>query len=115
MSKRQKSLEKLRCNSKNIRPDELDAVLRDYGFATKIRSRMVNKTIEDYLNLPYRLVITPDDEGGYGVEVVELPGCVTYAERWEAIPLMVQEAMTAWIGSALKHGEPVPESSAVTE
>lgn len=76
---------------------------------------MVSKTIVDYLGLPYRLIVTPDEEGGYGVEVAELPGCVTYAEHWEDIPARVQEAMTSWIGSALKHGDPVPEPLAVAE
>jgi antitoxin HicB len=69
------------------------------------------KTIEDYLNLPYRLIITPDEDGGYGIEVVDLPGCVTYTEHWEDIPDMVREAMTSWIGSALKHDDPIPEPS----
>jgi antitoxin HicB len=71
------------------------------------------KAIEEYLNLPYQLIITPDDEGGYGVEVAELPGCVTYVQRWEDIPAMVREAMTSWIGSALKHNDPVPEPASV--
>ena len=74
----------------------------------------MNKTIEDYLILPYQLIITPDDEGGYGVEVAELPGCVTYARRWEDIPAMVREAMTSWIGSALKHDDPIPEPRSIT-
>jgi predicted RNase H-like HicB family nuclease len=68
----------------------------------------MSKTVEDYLDLPYRLIVTPDEEG-YGVEVAELPGCVTFAEHWEDIPLMVREAMASWIGSVLKHGETVPE------
>jgi predicted RNase H-like HicB family nuclease len=62
----------------------------------------------DYLTLPYQLMITPDDEG-FGVEVVELPGCVTHAEHWEEIPHRVREALTSWIGSALQHEETVPE------
>jgi antitoxin HicB len=75
----------------------------------------MTRKIDDYLDLPYQLLITPDDEeGGYGVEVVELPGCVTYAENWQDIPAMVREAMTSWMGSALKHNEPVPEPSTVT-
>lgn len=65
--------------------------------------------------MPYRLIITPDEDGGYGVEVAELSGCVTYVEHWENIPTMVREAMTSWIGSALKHGDPVPEPLAVAE
>jgi len=71
------------------------------------------KALEDYLKLPYPLVITPDDEGGYGVEVPDLPGCVTYADKWEDIPDRVREAMTSWIGSALKHSDPIPEPSIV--
>lgn len=74
----------------------------------------MNRTIEDYLALPYRLVITPDEEGGYGVEVVDLPGCITYAQQWEDIPEMVREAMSAWLGSALKHNDPIPEPSTAT-
>lgn len=71
------------------------------------------KTLEEYLELPYSLIITPDEDGGYGVKVVELPGCVTYADAWEDIPLMVREAMSSWIGSALKHGDPVPEPTTI--
>lgn len=75
--------------------------------------QMMNKTIEDYLALPYPVIITPDEDGGFGVEVVDLPGCFTYADRWEDIPLMVREAITSWIGSALQHGDPVPEPKTV--
>ena len=67
----------------------------------------MSKIIEDYLGLPYSLMITPDDEG-YGIEVIELPGCVTHAQHWEEIPQQVREAMTSWIGSVLQHGEEVP-------
>ena len=73
----------------------------------------MNKTIDEYVNLPYPLVITPDEDGGYGVEVIDLPGCVTFAENWDDIPGQVREAITSWIGSALKHGDPVPEPSTV--
>jgi antitoxin HicB len=69
--------------------------------------------IEGYLKQYDCLLVIPDEEGGYGIEVVDLPGCVTYAESWGEIPNMVREAMTSWIGSALKHGDPIPEPSAV--
>lgn len=69
--------------------------------------------IEDYLELPYRLIITPDDEG-YGVEVAELPGCFTHARKWDDIPAMVSEAMSLWIAVMLEDGKaiPLPEASA---
>ncbi len=69
----------------------------------------MTKTLENYLKMPYQLIITPDEEGGFGIAVAELPGCVTYTERWEDIPAMVRDAMTAWIGSALSHDDPIPE------
>ena len=72
----------------------------------------MNDKIGAYLNLPYHLIVTPD-EGGYGVAVAELPGCVTYVETWEHIPASVREAMTSWIGSALKHGDSVPQPAAL--
>lgn len=74
----------------------------------------MTQRIGDYLDLSYQLLITPDDEGGYSVEIAELPGCVTYAQRWEDIPAMVREAMTSWIGSALKHTDPIPEPMSIT-
>jgi predicted RNase H-like HicB family nuclease len=70
---------------------------------------------EGYLNEPYPLVITPDEDGdgGYGVDVIDLPGCVTFAENRDDIPGQVREAITSWVGSALKHGDPVLEPSTV--
>jgi antitoxin HicB len=68
----------------------------------------IPKAIEDYLRLPYRLIIIPDDEG-YGVEVPELPGCYTHAETWDDIQSMVREAMALWMSVMLADGKPIPE------
>jgi len=69
---------------------------------------MTQRTTDYYLNLPYQLLITPDDEG-FGVEVPDLPGCYTHAEHWEDIQSMAQEAMALWIGVMLADGKPIPE------
>lgn len=69
------------------------------------------KTIDDYLDLPYRLIITPDEEG-FGVEILDLPGCFTHAERWEDIQPMAREAMALWLGVMLMDGKPIPEPTA---
>lgn len=66
------------------------------------------KTIDYYLDLPYRLIITPDDEG-YGVEVPDLPGCFTHAETWETIKPMVREAMSLWLAIMLEDNKVIPE------
>jgi antitoxin HicB len=68
----------------------------------------MSKTIDYYLDLPYRLVIVPDDEG-YGVTMPELPGCFTHAQTWEEIPLMSREAMGLWLSVMLEDGKPIPE------
>jgi predicted RNase H-like HicB family nuclease len=72
---------------------------------------MNENTIETYLDLPYRILITPDDEG-YGVELPELPGCFTHVERWEDLQPMIREAMRLWIGVMLEDGKPIPMPSA---
>ena len=69
---------------------------------------MTQKTIEYYLNLPYQLLITPDDEG-FGVEIPDLPGCYTHAESWEDIQPMAQESISLWISVMLADGKPIPE------
>jgi predicted RNase H-like HicB family nuclease len=61
----------------------------------------------------YALKITPDEDGGFNIEVPDLPGCVTFAENWDDIPNQVREAISSWVGSALKHGDPVPQPSAI--
>ena len=39
------------------------------------------KSVEYYMNLPYKLEIVPDlDEGGYVGRYPELPGCITVGE-----------------------------------
>lgn len=43
------------------------------------------KTIEYYMNLPYRLELVPDtDEGGFVASYPELRGCLTSGETAEA-------------------------------
>ena len=43
------------------------------------------KTIEYYMNLPYRLELIPDtDEGGFVASYPELRGCLTSGETAEA-------------------------------
>ena len=42
------------------------------------------KTIDYYVNLPYKLEIVPDlDEGGYIARYPELPGCITVGNSLE--------------------------------
>lgn len=68
--------------------------------------------VEAILRRPYHRVITGEPVEGYLGEVPELPGCVTAGETPEAALASLQQAMAAWIESALVHGDPVPEPAA---
>jgi len=58
------------------------------------------------------VVLLPDaEEGGYTVEVPELPGCVTEGDTIEEALAMVKDAIEGWIGSMIEAGEDVPEES----
>ncbi len=72
------------------------------------------KLFEDYLMLPYTIEIIPDeDDGGYVARVKELPGCLTQADTWDELFEMIEDAKRAWLESALKHGDVIPEPSGV--
>jgi len=46
----------------------------------------MNKTLDDYLALPYTIEIIPDeDDGGYVARIRELPGCITQADTWDEL------------------------------
>ena len=69
-------------------------------------------TLEEYLALPYTIEIYRDDTDGataYVARVVELPGCLTQADSFEELEEMIQDAMRAWIETALEDGQLVPE------
>lgn len=75
-------------------------------------NRSAVRTVEEYLALPYTIEVHRDDSDGelaYVARVVELPGCLTQADTFEELEEMVQDAMRAWIESALEDGAPIPE------
>jgi len=70
------------------------------------------KTIDYYLNLPYKLEIVPDmDEGGFAARYPELPGCITVGDTLEAAVKNVNDAKIEWITAALEDGNTIPEPS----
>lgn len=70
----------------------------------------MSKTLDEYLALPYTIEIIPDeDDGGYVARVRELPGCITQADTWDELILMIEDAKRAWLESALAHHDSIPE------
>jgi antitoxin HicB len=70
------------------------------------------KTVEDYLRLPYHIVLVRDEDEdgdvGYVASVEELPGCLsqgdTPAEAYESI----RDAMFGWLTVAFEDGREIP-------
>jgi len=70
---------------------------------------MTNKDINYYLNLPYRVVLFPATEGGYVVEIPELPGCISQGETKEEALTMIEDAKKGWLETRLETGRQIPE------
>jgi antitoxin HicB len=63
----------------------------------------------------YRVILEPEADGGFSVWVPTLPGCVSQGESLEEALANIREAIQSYVESALKHGEDLPDESAMTE
>lgn len=63
------------------------------------------KTLNDYLNMSYRMEVVEDrDEGGFVVSFPDLPGCITCGDTVESAVANAQDAKRAWLEAALEQG-----------
>lgn len=67
------------------------------------------KTLDYYVALPYTVQLTPEPDGGWFVQVPLLEGCMTNGDDWSDALVMIQDAMRAWLTTALALGLPIPE------
>ena len=66
-------------------------------------------TLNDYLNLSYRMEIIEDkDEGGYVVSFPDLKGCISLGDTLESAVKNAEDAKREWLKAALEDGYPVP-------
>jgi antitoxin HicB len=56
----------------------------------------------------FNVVLRPEPEGGFTVMVPVLPGCVTYGRTLVEAKKMAKDAISGYIESLKKHGEPIP-------
>ena len=61
-----------------------------------------------YLGLPYTIEIMPEEDF-YFARVLELPGCLTYADSLEKLSPRIEDAIREWIEVSLECGEDIPE------
>ena len=67
------------------------------------------KTVDEYMELPYRMEIVEDKaEGGYVISFPELPGCITSGETIEAVIQNAADAKRAWLEATIEDGMEVP-------
>lgn len=70
----------------------------------------MEKTLEYYMRLPYRVEIVEDkEEGGYAFRCPELPGCITCGDTIEQGLHMLEDAKREWFTACLEDGIPIPE------
>lgn len=73
----------------------------------------MTKTAEDYLDLPYHIVLvhdrSEDGEEGWVAAVEELPGALSQGETPAEAVENVRDAMLGWIDVMLQDAKPIPE------
>ncbi len=63
----------------------------------------------------YKILLKPEPEGGFTVNVPSLPGCITYGENLDDAMLNAKEAIEVYVDSLMAHSEPVPSDDDVLE
>jgi antitoxin HicB len=66
------------------------------------------KPLEYYLNLKYPVTFEAAPEGGYFVQIEDLPGCYSQGETVEEAMEMIEEARQLWLESAYEDGLDIP-------
>ena len=74
------------------------------------------KTIDYYMNLPYKMEIVPDiEEGGFVAMFPDLPGCMTVGDTMEEVIANIIDAKKAWIEAELEEGRLIPEPKDIND
>jgi antitoxin HicB len=66
------------------------------------------RTLRDYLNLNYPIVLHADPDGGFVAEIKDLPGCLTQGETIEETMKNINEARELWLETVFELGKPIP-------
>ena len=76
----------------------------------------MNKDLDYYMNLNYRVEVIEDkEEGGYAISCPELKGCITCADTIQQGFEMIQDAKKCWFTACLEDGIPIPEPNDINE
>ena len=74
------------------------------------------KTLNEYMEMSYRMEIVEDkEEGGFVVSYPDLPGCITCGETIESAVANAQDAKRAWMEAALEEGIQIQEPDSLED
>jgi len=59
--------------------------------------------------LKYMVILIPEEEGGYSVEIPALPGCYTQGDTKDEAISMAKEAIELYLESCRAHNELIPQ------
>lgn len=65
--------------------------------------------------LNYKVIMTPDETGGYVVTCPALPGLVTEGDTLEEAREMAADAIRGYLEILAEDGEPIPKDNSITE
>jgi antitoxin HicB len=67
-----------------------------------------HKTLKYYLRLKYPITVIEAPEGGYVVEIEDLPGCIAQGNTLEKAMQMIDVARRLWLESAYEDNLEIP-------
>ena len=74
------------------------------------------KTLNEYMELPYKMEIVEDkEEGCFVVSFPDLPGCITCGETVESAVANAMDAKKAWLEAALEEGIAIHEPDSIED
>jgi antitoxin HicB len=74
----------------------------------KMTSAIERKPLEYYLKLKYPFIIEESSEGGYFVQIKDLPGCSAQGETITEVCEMIDVARKTWLEVAYEHNQYIP-------
>lgn len=78
-------------------------------------NEVTDEQIAEYVTKPYTRMLTPAEEGGYTVEVLEIPGAISEGDTPDEAMAMIDDALGGVIAVMLEDGESIPEPIGVDE
>ena len=65
--------------------------------------------------LSYKILLKPEPQGGFTINVPALPGCITYGTDLEEAKVNAKEAIELYIESLKAHGDEIPSDDDLLE